>query len=205
MKPPSADLLRLVLRWRRLVVAVLLALAVAAALPVLAPAAPAASDVLVAAHDLTPGAVLSAADLATTALPRAAVPDGVVTDPSRVVGQVVAGAVRRGEPITDVRLLGPALLAGLPDDQVAAPVRVADPAAAALLRAGDRVDVVAASATPDGPPGAATVAAAVRVLAVPTAAISDEGALVVVATTPTIATRLAGVAVSSRLSVVLRP
>lgn len=197
----NAEVLRFVLRRRRLVVATLLALVVLTALPTFAPAAPPTTTVLAASRDLDAGQVLTAGDLAAVDLPVAVVPDGTLHDGA--VGQVLAGAVRRGEPLTDRRLVGPGLVSGLADGLVATPVRVADPAAAALLSAGDRVDVLAAA--PEGPPGAETVAAAVRVLAVPSAVESSEGALVVLATSPAVASRLAGVAVSSRLSVVVRP
>jgi len=68
-----------------------------------------------------------------------------------------------------------------------------------LIRPGDRVDVLAA--TTSGPSTAASVVAnAVQVLAVPAGGEAD-GALVVLATTPAVAARLAAAAVSSRLSV----
>jgi Flp pilus assembly protein CpaB len=77
-----------------------------------------------------------------------------------VLGRLVAGPVRRGEPLTDVRLLGPSLLAAVArgPDVVAVPVRFADAGAAALLRPGDRVDVLAAppdTALPPDLPAAA--------------------------------------------------
>ena len=56
---------------------------------------------------------------------------------------MLAAGVRAREPITDARLVGPGLTALLPDGQVAAPVRLADLAVAALVRTGDRVDVLA--------------------------------------------------------------
>jgi hypothetical protein len=95
---------------------------------------------------------------------------------------------------------------------VAAPVRVADAESAALLRPGDVVDLLAASATPDAPTGEARlVASGVRVLLAPprqqrsslTAGLGN-GALLLVATSSSTATRLAAAAVTDRLSVVLR-
>jgi pilus assembly protein CpaB len=199
------ELSRAVRRHRALLAAGLVAAAVATALPTLAPAPLPTVAVLSAAHDLAPGAPLAAADVVTTALPRSAVPAGALTLPGSALGRVVAGPVRRGETLTDVRLLGAGLLAG-GRDLVATPVRLADPATAALLHAGDRVDVLAAPA--DGKPvSATTVAAGVQVLAVPGAGQSDpDGALVVLAATPQTAARLAAAAVGSRLSVtVLAP
>jgi Flp pilus assembly protein CpaB len=115
--------------------------------------------------------------------------------------------MRRGEPVTDVRLLGPGLADALGPGLVETPVRLADPAMAALLHAGDRVDVLAAPADP-GNGGATTVAAAdVRVLAVPVpgddAAGLTQGALVVLATSRRTALVLAAAAVGDRLSVLV--
>jgi len=152
--------------------------------------------VLAAARDLAGGVPLRAADLATVRLPAAAVPSGAVR---AAVGRLPAGPVRRGEPLTDARLLGPGLLAGYGPGLVAAPVRIADADAVALLRPGERIDVLA---------GARVVAAAVPVAAVPRAsgadAVGRDGALVVVAVRPEVAGELAEGEVDSRLSVTIR-
>ena len=174
--------------------------AVLTALPLVAPPAPATSTVLVAARDLSPGAPLTEADVRAASLPASLVPEGALRDRADAVGRSVGGPVRRGEALTDVRLLGSGLLhrTGL----VAVPVRLADGATAGLLRAGDRVDVLAAATGGDRPAvRAVTVAAGVQVLAVPSAEEASDGALVVVAATPETAARLAAAAVSARLSV----
>jgi hypothetical protein len=132
---------------RRAAVAALVGLAVLFGLSAVSPAAPPTVPVLVAAHDLVAGATLSLADLRSASLPPAAVPGGALRPGADVLGRLVAGPVRRGEPLTDVRLLGPSLLAALARGPgvVAVPVRFADSGAAALLRAGDHVDVLAAA------------------------------------------------------------
>jgi Flp pilus assembly protein CpaB len=200
------DLSRAVRRHRALLAAGLAAAAVATALPSLAPTPAPTVTVVAALHELTPGSPLTAGDLTTLAVPRAVAPVGVLTTIDAAVGRVVAGPVRRGESLTDVRLLGSALLAGGPG-MVAAPVRLADPATAALLHAGDRVDVLAATTDEHSSASAATVASGLQVLAVPAAAQHDgDGALVVLAARPAVAARLAAAAVRSRLSVtVLAP
>lgn len=192
------DASRAIRRHRALLAAALTAAAVATALPILAPPPVATTSVVAARHDLAPGQVLAATDLVSVALADA--PDGAITDPSAVIGRSVAGPVRRGEPLTDVRLLGSGLVQGA--GQVAAPVRLADRASATLLHAGDRVDVLAVPA--DGVAETArTVAAGLAVLSVP--AVDDgDGALIVLATTPDVAARLAAAAVGSRLSVTVR-
>ena len=102
----------------------------------------------------------TAADLATVEFRPGSAPDGLVDVPA---GRVLAAPVRRGEPVTDARLVGPALAEGNPG-MVATPVRIPDAAMAALLHVGDRVDVLAAD--PQGGP-TREVAESALVLAVP--------------------------------------
>lgn len=191
-----------------------------------APAPPPAGDhpgvqVVVAGRDLAAGAVLTAADLGLVTLPAGAAPDGVVAVIDRLAGNVLSGPVRRGEPLTDARVVGPGLWSRLPPGQVAAPVRLADLAVAALLRPGDRVDVLAtpadarpADARPgDGRPAdgrsAQVVAAGALVLGAPPAASPEQalgradGGLLVLAVSADTAARLAGSATSSTLTVTL--
>jgi len=129
---------------RRLAAAGLAAGSVAAALQVLAPRPPAGEPVVVAAREVPAGAVLAPADLAVVRRPPSLLPSGAVADRSAAVGRTVGSGLRPGEPLTDARLVGPGLLVGRPLGDVAAPVRIADGEAAALLRAGDRVDVLQA-------------------------------------------------------------
>lgn len=194
---------------RRLLAAGLVAVAVALAISELAPAPPPTVAVLAAARDLPAGARLAPADLVEVRLPPAAVPVGALRARADATGRTLAGPARRGETLTDSRLVGAALLAAHAPagaDLVAAPVRIADAGAVALLRPGDRVDVLAAATREDGPSAARVVAAAVPVLTVPRAsdAAYAEGGLVVLATTSATAATLARAAVTSRLSVTLR-
>jgi pilus assembly protein CpaB len=213
------DLRRATARHRRLLAAGLAAGSVAAGLSALAPAGPASVGVLVAARDLPGGRALRGDDLRQVALPAVAVPDGALRPGADVSGRLLAAPVRRGEPLTDVRLAGPALLSGYADagqDVVATTVRIADAGAVALIRPGDVVDVLAAAVQPGEPDtgSAAVVAAGVRVLTVPGAGelsaaggqpAMGDGALVVLATSPQIAGVLARAAVTSRLSLTVRP
>jgi Flp pilus assembly protein CpaB len=194
------DLARATRRHRGLLSAGLAAAAVAAALPTLAPPAPPTVQLVAAAHDLAAGTPLAAADLRVVSWPRSVAPAGALATVDDVVGRVLAGPVRTGEALTDVRLIGAALLAR-GTKLVAAPVRLADPATAALLRAGDHVDVLAVRTT-EPQAAAVTVASGLSVLAVPAPGEADpDGALVVLAATPDTAARLAAAAVGSRLSV----
>lgn len=201
-----AELRKALSRHRALLAAGLAAGAMASALGVLAPHADAGVPVLTASRDLAAGTALVAADLRSTLVPRGLAPAGAVVVATQAVGRVLAAPLRRGEPLTDVRLAGADLLGTAPTELVAVPVRIADAASAGLVVAGDHVDVLAAASAPAGPPRARVVAADAEVLAVPTA-VQDagDGALIVVAALPAVAERLAAAAVSSRLSLTVRP
>jgi Flp pilus assembly protein CpaB len=105
------------------------------------------SDVVVAAHDLSPGLALSAADVKLEKRSATTVPDGAQTSIDDLVGTTLAGPARRGEVLTDVRVLGSRLagLAAGPDARVV-PLHLADAAVLDLIRPGDVVDVMGAIA-----------------------------------------------------------
>lgn len=84
-------------------------------------------EVVVAARDLSPGVALNADDIRVDKRVAATVPDGAQTGLDGVVGATLAGPARRGEVLTDIRLLGPRLAAGAagPDARIV-PVHLAD-------------------------------------------------------------------------------
>jgi pilus assembly protein CpaB len=191
---------------RRLLAAGLAAGAMALALHAAEPRPGPTVPVVTAARELRGGVALTTEDLAIVDMPPDLVPAGAIATIDTTVGRVLAGPVRSGEPLTDVRLLGPGLLTGWGDQLVATPVRVADPGVAALVRPGDHIDLYATPVTGIAP--AAVVASQVPVLAIPDTAedaVLAEGALVLVGTTARQAASLAEAAVTARLSVVLRP
>nr|WP_216654160.1 SAF domain-containing protein [Nocardioides sp. zg-DK7169] len=153
---------------RRLLAALLAAVAVAAGLQAGAAAPPEREPVLVAARDLPSGAALVAGDLVEVGFAPGTAPAGLAEEP---VGRVLASPLRAGEAVTDVRLVGPALTQAHPGT-VAVPVRLPDAGMVALLRVGDVVDLVAADPQGGEP---AVVAHSVPVLAVPDHA-ADAGA-----------------------------
>lgn len=202
---------RWVRRARAGCAALLLTFAVLSALPgagtpgARAPAR--AVDVPVAARDLAGGSVLRPEDVQVLPFAAGTVPAGALRSAAAAVGRTLAGSVRRNEPLTDARVVGPglAVLAG-GSGAVAVPVRLADPGVAGLLRPGDRVDVVAI-----GPGGSTNViVSAAPVLALPaengeSARSTVEGALVVLAVPAYLAPRLSSTALTARLTVTLRP
>src|SRR4051812_1641159 len=104
------------------------------------------ADVVVFAHDVAPGVELTATDLRVESRSKTTIPDGSQTDPAKLLGSTLAGPARRGEVLTDVRLLGPRLAqsAAGPDARIV-PLHLADTALLDLVRPGDVVDVLAAA------------------------------------------------------------
>jgi pilus assembly protein CpaB len=151
-------------RHRRVIIAVLAALAVASALSALRPAARSTVRVPVAARDLPAGHRLVLSDLSPVSWLEEMAPAGIVLRPQ---GRVLSGPLRRGEPVTDVRLR-PATTgeaAGLAGrgatgrggkgatGRVAVTVRLTDPAAAVLAAPGDHVQLIAGPSSAPGPQG----------------------------------------------------
>lgn len=212
--PTSADLLRSPLRARRWVLlhrrglaGLLAAAATLVGVRVVQAPPPATVPVLTAAHDLAAGQVLRDSDLRATAFTPGSVPQGVVSDPSRLVGRTVAAPLGAGEPLTDLRTLGAPLVSRYPG-RVAAPVRLADSDVVDLLRVGDAVDLVAADPQGDAP--ATVLSSGARVLALPAVTADPSGPelpgrLVLFAVRTTDAPDIAAAGVARYLTVTFTP
>ncbi|HET7327916.1 MAG TPA: Flp pilus assembly protein CpaB [Nocardioidaceae bacterium] len=190
---------------RRLLAAGCAAAAAAGGLHTVSPPPPETTEVIVAAADLPAGVPVRAEQLQTVALRDGVVPDGALTTDAEAVGELLVRPVRAGEPLTDLSVVGAPLVRGYGSGRVAAPVRIADAGAVALLEAGDRIDVLAAD--PRGVAETAVVASGALVVVVPEpaeAAAHSGGALVVLAVTPEIAKKLSQAAVVGPLSLAIR-
>lgn len=101
-------------------------------------------EVAIAARDLSPGTPLTADDVRMENRSAATLPDGAHTDLA-IIGSTLAGPARRGEVLTDARVLGPRL-AGLSAgrDARVVPLHLADAAVLDLIRSGDVVDILGA-------------------------------------------------------------
>lgn len=197
-----ARIRRLLLRYRRPLSALLAAVAVLAVIESVAPTAAPKEPVVVAAHDLATGIVLTASDVVMVEMPPGVVPAGSSTSTAAVAGRVVAAPVREGEPLTDRRFLGRSLLTGYPAGTVAAPVRIQDAAVVDLLEVGDRIDVYAAR---DATSLADVVVGDVTVITLPRSSDDNQqGGLVVLAVTSTQAAALAQASATAALSLTLR-
>jgi Flp pilus assembly protein CpaB len=189
---------RLIRRW--LAAGLLLTGALLFAHPGSARGAP-TTPTVVAAHDLPSGATLHAADVRLADLPDDARPSGVLSTLDVVDGQLLAGAVRAGEPLTDVRLASAIPASGDPGTATV-PVRLADAAVAELLRPGQRVDVVAAPEP--GVPASVLAGGATVVTVGEREASAAKGPLVLLRLPEAIATRVAAISLERPVTVTLR-
>lgn len=172
------------------------------------------ADVVVADHDLRPGAALTPADVRLEKRLATTLPDGALADVSAVAGSTLAGPARRGEVLTDVRLLGSRLAEAAiaskagPGARIV-PLRLADSALIDLVRVGDVVDVLAApaSGTPDTPQAVprvvATDAIVVLVSAKSKAQAADGDRVVLVALPARVANTVAGSALGQAVTLTL--
>ncbi len=202
--------------WRRAValrrLAAALLVAVAAVLAVAGAASPSVvgTPVVVARRDLAPGATVGPDDVGVVARPPDGVPAGALGAVGDAVGRQPVGPVRPGEVLTDVRLVGPEAAraaVGIPD-AAGVPLRLADPAVAALVRAGALVDVVGgagAGGSGVGGGGGVVLARGARVLTVlPGEERTASAPLVLVALPGPDAARVAAATVGQEVTLTLR-
>lgn len=214
LSPVLPDRLRALLRtkgWprtmalRRLVAIMLVVFAGILALRPAGARETAETGVVVAAVDLRPGSALTQSDTAVRPLPAPDVPVGALTSQNAAIGRLVAGPVRTGEPLTDVRLVGPADTALTTGDPSAAtvPVQLADPDVADLLRPGQRVDVVTLDPNQQSNQVLAENATVITIRDTP-GTQGQPGRLVLVAVPRQVATRLAAASLRQPVTVTLR-
>lgn len=196
----AQPLRRFIFRRRRPLAALLVFLAVVSALGALRP--PASGDsVVVASRDLAAADILNAEDLTTINWSGTNAPSGTSPTIADFLGETVASPVRKGEPLTDVRVLGPSLLDGYGQSSVVTTIRIADSAALTGLRSGDAVALIG---TDPQTSEASVISRDVHLLSTPLAdpERADQGVSIQVVTPEQDALRLAEVSMDSRLTLV---
>lgn len=156
-------------------------------------------DVVVASRDITPGTALTADDVSLESRSARTVPDGVATDVAAVLRGTLAGPARRGEVLTDVRLLGRRLTeAAAGTDARIVGIHPADAALTDLVRPGDVVDVVTAE---DAAP---RVVAAGGIVVLVSDKQNHDDRVVLVALPAAAAVAVAGAALTQAVTLTLR-
>lgn len=161
-------------------------------------------DVAVAATDLRPGTALRVEDAELQKRSVATLPDGALTNLDALVGSTLAGAARRGEILTDARVLG-SRLAGMsagPDARMV-PLHLADAAVLDVIRPGDVVDVLGAPAAEAGARPRMLATGAVVILVSAAAAGHGTDRVVLVALPAAAATAVAGASLVQTVTLTL--
>lgn len=127
---------------RRVAAAGLVGAGVWAAVAAMSPPAPVREQAVAAAADLPAGHRIASTDLQLVAVDPQIAPESRLAQGEAAVGQVLAAPMERGELVTAARLRPASGLARLAAAERALHVPVADRGAIALVRPGDRVDVV---------------------------------------------------------------
>ncbi|WP_236743072.1 SAF domain-containing protein [Mycobacteroides franklinii] len=170
------------------------------------------ADVVVAAHDLPPGTILTDDDVRVEKRSATILPDGVSTNSGAIIGATLAGPVRRGEMLTDLRVLGPRLAeSAAGKDARIVPVPLADAATVDMIRTGDVVDILTvadhgpgASESPPEPTVLATDAVVVLVSPKPVTKGVGTERVVMVALPPQQANRVAAIALVQAITLTFR-
>lgn len=168
-------------------------------------------DVVVATRDLAPGTALTPDDVRLEKRSATTIPDGSQLNLS-VVGSTVAGPARRGEVLTDVRVLGSRLAEATagPGARIV-PLHLSDSALLDVVRVGDVVDVLAAPESQASPESQAapvskvlaTNAVVVLVSAKQKAQSADGDRVVLVALPARVANTVAGSALGQTVTITL--
>ena len=161
-------------------------------------------DVIVAAHDLAPGVELVAADLRIESRSVTTIPEGAQTKSRDLLGATLTGPARRGEVLTDVRVLSSRLAdAAVGPNARIVPVHPTDAALLDLVRTGDVVDVLAVSDTATGSEEARSRVVATNAVVVLVSAKSKEAGrdgVVLIALPALLANEVAGASLSQAIT-----
>lgn len=194
----SQSIRRFILVHRRLLAAAFAGLAVVFALGSLRPT-DVSVGIIVARHDLRAGTSITSGDLTTVRIPPAARPAHSTAAKSDFTGRRVAAPMRKGEVLTDFRVLEPGLLTGYGDGFVLSTIRIADATELGSLRVGDHVNVLATA--PEGDSAATIVARSAAIVSLSRNESRDASPSIVVAVEEKTGLAIATAATRARMSV----
>lgn len=145
-RPRSARLRRargILWRWRFVLAAALFGAAATLAVHVLRPPPPPTVDVAVTARPVAAGTQLTREDVVMRAVAATIAPPGAARTVRDLLGRTAVVGLPAGAPLHAALVSDDGISAAAPPGTVVVPVRLSDDAVAALLRPGDRVDLLA--------------------------------------------------------------
>lgn len=145
---------RIVWRWRFALAGALFGLAVGLTVHLLRPPPPPTVDVAVTARPIAAGSELTRDDIAVRAVAADLAPPGTVHTVRGLLGRAAVVGLPAGAPLHRTLVSDTGVSAAAPHGTVVVPVRLSDDAVAALLRPGDRVDLLSGTTSGSEPTGA---------------------------------------------------
>ena len=130
-------------RTRHLLVALTFLAALLTVVQAIGGLKPEVTTVVVAGKQLSAGKTLAREDVVVAHVPTELVPDGALTDPSEVVGEVLVSALPRGMPVPRSLLLSADFLALAPPGEVIVSVTIVGDGTEDLAQPGTTVSVYA--------------------------------------------------------------
>lgn len=155
----------LVVRYRRSIAASLAGIGTFIALSLLIPGPGSQTKVLVATESLAAGRTLTASDFTEKTLLTDSSWDSLQSEPSNLIGRVLARSLAPNQPISSNDLVSSGLLTGLPENYVAVSIPVSAGTSNSLLNVGNEIDVYGESN--DGLSNGVLIASRARILAIP--------------------------------------
>lgn len=130
-------------RWRWVILTGALVMCGQTVITVFAPEAEATRNVVVAAHDLTAGHVLTEEDVTLKRIPTSLSPPGTPSHVDRVTGKSIVAPVPAGAPILSSQILDEKFINAAPHGTKILPIAIADTGGTELLQVGSYVDLYA--------------------------------------------------------------
>jgi Flp pilus assembly protein CpaB len=146
---------RILWRWRFALAAALFGLAASVTVHLLRPPPPPTIDVAVTARPVAAGTELTRDDVVVRAVAADLAPPGALHTVRGLLGRAAVVGLPAGAPLHATLVSDDGVSAAAPHGTVVVPVRLSDDAVAALLRPGDRIDLLAGTTSgsePDGTP-----------------------------------------------------
>lgn len=140
-----ANFYPLLVRYRRSIAASLAALSVLLIINTISPQRSSSVAVLVTTKALAAGSVLVAEDFAPSHLAESSAWATVTIEPADLLGQTLAHNLAMNQPISSTDVIGPSLLAGLPENYVAVSLPLSSGTNISMLNLGSPIDIYSAS------------------------------------------------------------
>jgi pilus assembly protein CpaB len=145
---------RILWRWRFPLAAALFGLAASVTVHLLRPPPPPTIDVAVTARPVAAGTALTRDDVVVRSVAADLAPPGALHTVHGLLGRSAVVGLPAGAPLHATLVSDDGVSAAAPHGTVVVPVRLSDDAVAALLRPGDRIDLLAGTTSGSEPDGA---------------------------------------------------